>query len=57
MSAENKYQYPKLHNATWPGLDGCLCMFSNETMLNPQTWNNILSTMIAVRNAHGWNHV
>ncbi len=22
MSAENKYQYPKLHNATWPGLVG-----------------------------------
>src|SRR5262245_65699856 len=22
MSAESKYQYPKLHNATWPGLIG-----------------------------------
>src|SRR5499433_4236104 len=22
MSADNKYQYPKLHNATWPGLVG-----------------------------------
>ena len=22
MSTENKYQYPKLHNATWPGLVG-----------------------------------
>src|SRR5262245_7308126 len=22
MSAENKYKYPKLHNATWPGLVG-----------------------------------
>src|SRR5262249_25592666 len=22
MSAESKYQYPKLHNATWPGLVG-----------------------------------
>src|SRR5215475_13252491 len=31
------------------------CMFPNETMMNPQTWRNILSTMIAVRNAHGWN--
>jgi hypothetical protein len=30
-------------------------MFSNETMMNPQTWRDILSTMIAVRNAHGWN--
>jgi hypothetical protein len=31
------------------------CMFSNETMMLPQTWNNILGTMLAVRNAHGWN--
>jgi sugar phosphate isomerase/epimerase len=31
------------------------CMFPNEVMLDPQTWRNILSTMIAVRNAHGWN--
>ncbi len=30
------------------------CMFSNETMLNQQTWNDILEAMIAVRNAHGW---
>ena len=22
MNTENKYQYPKLHNATWPGLVG-----------------------------------
>jgi sugar phosphate isomerase/epimerase len=31
------------------------CMFSNETMMEPETWRNILATMIAVRNAHGWN--
>ena len=31
------------------------CMFPNSTMLAPETWANILSTMIAVRNAHGWN--
>ena len=30
------------------------CMFSNEVMLNPQTWRDILAVMIAVRNAHGW---
>jgi sugar phosphate isomerase/epimerase len=30
------------------------CMFPNEVMLRPQTWNSILSTMIAVRAAHGW---
>jgi sugar phosphate isomerase/epimerase len=31
------------------------CMFPNETMMNPQTWRNVLSTMIAVRQAHGWD--
>lgn len=30
------------------------CMFPNETLTNPQTWNEILAAMIAVRNAHGW---
>jgi len=31
------------------------CMFPNEMMLAPETWTNILSTMIQVRNAHGWD--
>jgi sugar phosphate isomerase/epimerase len=31
------------------------CMFPNEVMLRPETWKDILSTMIAVRNAHGWD--
>ena len=31
------------------------CMFPNATMTNPQTWNDVLRTMIAVRDAHGWN--
>ena len=30
------------------------CMFSNEVMMNPQTWNDILAAMIGVREAHGW---
>ncbi|RLS52392.1 MAG: sugar phosphate isomerase/epimerase [Planctomycetota bacterium] len=30
------------------------CMFPNSVMTNPQTWNDILETMINVRNAHGW---
>jgi hypothetical protein len=30
------------------------CMFPNATMMNPQTWNDILGTMIDVRKAHGW---
>ncbi len=29
------------------------CMFSNETMMKPETWTSILRTMIAVREAHG----
>ena len=29
------------------------CMFPNATMMNPQTWNDVLAAMIAVRNAHG----
>ena len=31
------------------------CMFPNEVMLKPQTWNDILAAMIAVRDAHGWS--
>jgi sugar phosphate isomerase/epimerase len=31
------------------------CMFPNAVMLEQQTWNDILRTMIAVRNAHGWD--
>jgi sugar phosphate isomerase/epimerase len=30
------------------------CMFPNAVMTEPRTWNDILSTMIAVRDAHGW---
>jgi sugar phosphate isomerase/epimerase len=31
------------------------CMFPNKVMMNPKTWNDILATMVAVRDAHGWN--
>ena len=31
------------------------CMFPNHVMLEDATWRDILSTMIAVRNAHGWD--
>jgi sugar phosphate isomerase/epimerase len=31
------------------------CMFPNATMLNQQTWNDVLRAMIAVRDAHGWS--
>lgn len=31
------------------------CMFPNDVMMKPQTWNDILRSMVAVRAAHGWN--
>lgn len=30
------------------------CMFPNSVMMQPETWNGILQTMLAVREAHGW---
>lgn len=30
------------------------CMFPNDVMTNQQTWNDILATMIKVREMHGW---
>ena len=31
------------------------CMFPNAVMMDPKTWQDVLRTMIAVRDAHGWN--
>jgi sugar phosphate isomerase/epimerase len=39
----------KFRHICWDG-----CMFPNAVMMKPETWNNILSTMIAVRDARGW---
>jgi sugar phosphate isomerase/epimerase len=39
----------KFKHICWDG-----CMFPNEVMMKPETWNAILSTMVAVRDAHGW---
>ena len=30
------------------------CMFPNAMMMQPGTWRDVLSTLIAVRDAHGW---
>ncbi len=30
------------------------CMFTNEVMMRPETWNAVLGTLLAVRRAHGW---
>jgi sugar phosphate isomerase/epimerase len=40
----------KVRHLCWDG-----CMFPNEVMLKQQTWNDILTAMIAVRQAHGWH--
>ena len=39
----------RFRHICWDG-----CMFPNETMMQPQTWNDILAAMLAVRDAHGW---
>ncbi len=39
----------KFKHICWDG-----CMFANEVMLKPETWNNILAAMIQVRENHGW---
>jgi sugar phosphate isomerase/epimerase len=30
------------------------CMFPNEVMMKPETWNEILTAMLSVQDAHGW---
>ena len=40
----------KFRHICWDG-----CMFPNAVMMDPQTWNDILSTMVEVRDAHGWS--
>jgi hypothetical protein len=39
----------RFNHICWDG-----CMFSNKTMLEPQTWNDILEAMNNVRQKHGW---
>ncbi len=39
----------RFRHICWDG-----CMFSNETMMKPQTWNDILKVMVQVRDLHGW---
>ena len=47
---ENGQLLKRPRHICWDG-----CMFPNSTMEDPATWNQILSTMIAVRQAHGWS--
>jgi hypothetical protein len=39
----------KIRHICWDG-----CMFPNEVMMQPKTWNDILAAMIKVREQHGW---
>ncbi|MEK6236258.1 MAG: sugar phosphate isomerase/epimerase, partial [Planctomycetales bacterium] len=39
----------KFRHVCWDG-----CMFPNDVMAKPDTWNSILASMVAVRDAHGW---
>ncbi len=38
-----------LQHICWDG-----CMFPNSVMLQQKTWNDILATMIKIRDQHGW---
>jgi len=40
----------KIRHICWDG-----CMFPNDVMMKPDTWNDILRAMMAVRDAHGWS--
>lgn len=40
----------RFQHICWDG-----CMFSNEVMLKQETWNDILETLLAVQDAHGWD--
>jgi hypothetical protein len=50
MRDENGQPTRAFTHICWDG-----CMFPNATMMRPDTWTAVLSTMIAVRNAHGWD--
>ena len=42
----------RFRHICWDG-----CMFPNAVMMKPETWNDILAAMVAVRDAHGWRGV
>ena len=46
---ENGNLTKKFKHICWDG-----CMFPNEVMKKPKTWNDILGAMIEVRKLHGW---
>jgi sugar phosphate isomerase/epimerase len=50
MRDESGQPTRKFRHICWDG-----CMFPNKTMLQQQTWRDILGVMNDVRNAHGWD--
>ena len=50
MRDENGAPTRAFGHICWDG-----CMFPNATMMQPDTWTEVLGTMIAVRHAHGWD--
>ena len=46
---DNGQPLRKLQHICWDG-----CMFPNAVMTEQKTWNDILSVMVKVRDAHGW---
>ncbi|MEO8352404.1 MAG: TIM barrel protein [Chthoniobacteraceae bacterium] len=49
MRDENGEKTKKFQHICWDG-----CMFPNEELMKPETWNSILAAMIQVRGQHGW---
>jgi sugar phosphate isomerase/epimerase len=49
MRDEKENVTRKFKHICWDG-----CMFPNDVMMKPETWNNILAAMIQVRENHGW---
>jgi sugar phosphate isomerase/epimerase len=50
MRGEDGEPTGKFQHICWDG-----CMFPNATMMQAQTWNDVLRLMVEVRSAHGWN--
>ena len=49
LKNESGHTVRRIRHICWDG-----CMFSNETMMKQQTWNDILAVMVKVRELHGW---
>lgn len=47
---ENGILAKKFKHICWDG-----CMFPNDVMKQPKTWNDVLGAMIKVREQHGWH--